>query len=290
MVIGNSYSTLRDGPWTLWVCSEYWSGPLWDAVRERIAQQTAAKHPQTELLETGGAAQSFYLKTFYPSTTGGMLKDRFRLSKARRAQRVGVELAAAGFNVPLAIAAGERRTRRLLECAFLVTVPVAGVSLIQTLQQNLRRSKPTVSRADKWTGLEQLAREIRRFHDLGFVHGDLVATNVFIGPAEDRRWQFYFMDNDRTRRYPQSLPQSQWKRNLVQLNRMPLPGISLQDRMRFLRAYLDTELSSKQGAALARWLEEKTRQRRWECDRVMDESFRSLMRWKNSLDQEVKRA
>ena len=46
------------------------------------------------------------------------------------------------------------------------------------------------------------------------------------------------MDNDRTRRYPPWLTGKLRKSNLVQLNRLPLAHITLQDRMRFSHAYL----------------------------------------------------
>lgn len=288
MANGTSYTTRQDGPWSLWVASEGWTVELWRTVLERIAQQTPSKHPQTALLESGAAPLTYYLKTFYPGTTGGVLKDSFRLSKARRAQQMGVDLTAAGFHAPVAIAAGEKRSRRLIECAFVLTTPVAGVSLIEVLQQSAGASR-TIERQEKLAALRQLAREIRRFHDLGFVHGDLLPTNIFVQRRQGEPWQFSFMDNDRTRRYPQALAQLQFKRNLVQLNRMPLPGISLQDRMRFLRAYLGADVAGKRGAALARWLETKTRQRRWECDRVAGGSFRSLMRWDSSPGREVQR-
>lgn len=283
MANGNSYITVRDGAWTLWVLPECWTPALWDTVLSRLAQQAPSKHPQTLHMESGSADHGYYLKIFYPYTTGKVLKDSFRLSKARRAQQMSGQLAAAGFHAPLAIAAGEKRKRSLVECSFLLTAPVAGMSLIEALAQHHRGAQISVKR----TAIQELAREIRRFHDLGFVHGDLLPTNIFVHPGENQQWQFYFMDNDRTRRYPPALPQSQWKRNLVQLNRMPLPGISLHDRMRFLRAYLGSEFASKRVAVLARWLEEKTRRRRWQCDRAKAESFRSLMRWQSPPAQGI---
>jgi hypothetical protein len=92
------------------------------------------------------------------------------------------------------------------------------------------------------------------------------------------------MDNDRTRRFPIWLPQRLWRRNLVQLNRMPLPGISLQDRMRFLHAYLNAGKFSVADRKLARWLELKTRQRRKECDGVDPSvNFRRLMSYAHAV-------
>jgi hypothetical protein len=60
---------------------------------------------------------------------------------------------------------------------------------------------------------------------------------------------------------------------------MPLPNISLQDRMRFLHAYLDEQSLSQGGRKIAKWLEQKTRQRRKEIDGAdATISFRALMR------------
>ena len=108
----------------------------------------------------------------------------------------------------------------------------------------------------------KLARLIQRLHRHGFVHGDLIASNLLVAVADSRELSFYFMDNDRTHWFPGWLPQSLWKRNLIQLNRMPLPGITLQDRMRFLCAYLGQSHLSRREREFARWIENKTRQRR----------------------------
>jgi hypothetical protein len=112
----------------------------------------------------------------------------------------------------------------------------------------------------------------------------MVASNILVGESARDGIKFYLMDNDRTRRFPLWLPHSLWRRNLVQLNRMPLATISLQDRMRFLHAYLDAGKFSKAERKLARWLEVKTRQRRKECDGADPSvNFRRLMRWSPEL-------
>jgi hypothetical protein len=91
------------------------------------------------------------------------------------------------------------------------------------------------------------------------------------------------MDNDRTRRYPRWLPQNLWKRNLVQLNRFPLPGISLHDRVRFLRFYCGRASRRPADDRLLHWLEIKTRRRRKECDGIGEPiDFRRLMRWERT--------
>ena len=104
--------------------------------------------------------------------------------------------------------------------------------------------------------LESLGGLIRQFHDLGFVHGDLVPSNLFVLNGAEGQSQVYFMDNDRTRRYSRWLPQSLWSVP-VQLNRFPLPGISLQDRLRFFLGYTGRQIHGARERALLRWLEQR---------------------------------
>jgi Ser/Thr protein kinase RdoA (MazF antagonist) len=146
--------------------------------------------------------------------------------------------------------------------------------------------------AAKRAGLRSAAEAVRRFHQNGFVHGDLVASNIFVsGTGEELI--LYFMDNDRTRRYPTWVPQSLWTRNLIQLNRMPLPGITLQDRMRFFKSYLGIQKLTAGERRFAHWLERNTRRRRQECDGVdASGDFRKLMRWREDFRgaRDVKKA
>jgi hypothetical protein len=68
---------------------------------------------------------------------------------------------------------------------------------------------------------------------------------------------------------------------LVQLNRLPLPGITLQDRIRFFRAYCGRPEWRGAERELLLWFERKTRERRKEIDSVdATGSFRRLMSWK----------
>ena len=116
--------------------------------------------------------------------------------------------------------------------------------------------------------LVRLGQMVRRFHDLGFVHGDLVATNIFISNWSAGSPDFYLMDNDRTRLYPPWLTGKLRKRNLVQLNLLPLAHITLQDRLRFLHSYLGVvkfESSAIVGSPAGL---SGTRQRRNECDGI----------------------
>ena len=245
-----------------------------------VRAQAAARHPQTVVLssEIDGVAKQFFVKIFHRLRLSALVKDQLRRSPAQCFWRQGMTLSEAGFNVPVTIAVGSAGGWRIARREFVVTETIAGVPAPVFL--HCQRGADGANPLRKWQSVRQLARLIRRFHQLGFVHGDLLASNIFVSAENGGDLKFYFMDNDRTRRYPAWLRQSLWKRNLVQLNRMPLVGITLQDRMRFLHAYLDEETLSSRSRQLARWLEGKTRIRRMQVDGAdPNMSFRKLMRW-----------
>jgi Lipopolysaccharide kinase (Kdo/WaaP) family len=273
------YISEQDGAWRLWFRSDLWNGEIWQAVRQLIAAGRPDKHPRTVEIRVAGAQQAF-VKIFFASSLPGAFKDCFRCSKAVHTLLIAESLMEAGFNVPVAICAGEERYAKVLRRSFLVSLAVEGCSLPDFLCDQFNALTRALPLRRKHEMLRQLAREIRRFHDQGFVHGDLVPGNIFVALDGHGLARFCFMDNDRTRRYPTWLGHRLWRRNLVQLNRFPLAGISLQDRMRFFHAYVNLRKIESEERKLLRWLEEKTRQRRRECDAVdASGSFRKLMRW-----------
>jgi hypothetical protein len=281
VTLGAEYEIRREGRWRLAVLPEKWDRELWNAVLSRLDSAAPRKHPQTVRL--GGApadGASYYLKIYSPPAGAAALKDLFRDSKALRALKQGLALSRFGFHAPPALAAGEERTFGALGRAFLLTREITAAPLAAALRKYCAPplDRHGVRKKRQW--LKQLALETGRLHRRGFVHGDLVASNILARLEADGGATFFYMDNDRTRRYPAWFPHRLWRRNLVQLNRIVLPGISLQDRMRFLRIYLGETSWAKREYRLIRWLEKKTRERRRECEHVEAEvSFRELMRW-----------
>jgi hypothetical protein len=272
----SEYRAVAAGEWRMLALDKLWSAKLQIQVLALVRAQATARHPQTIELshEIGGDERRFFLKVFHRTTFLAAIKDQLRHSRACGSWRQGLALAAAGFKVPLAIAIGKEFDWRVARREFILTARIPGTALTTYLRLDCAASLPF-----KRDNIKSLALLIRRFHDAGFVHGDLVATNLFVVPHGLANLEFYFMDNDRTRRYPRWLRHSLGRRNLIQLNRMPLPGISLQDRMRFLHAYLNVEQMSGADRRFARWLEAKTRQRRKECDGADPTmNFRRLMR------------
>jgi hypothetical protein len=274
------YSKQRHGNWQIWAVPEAWNDELWRAVTECMEALESRKHPQTREIQLPGTNERFFLKVFDRFSFFGTVKDIFRESKARRSLNAGRALAGSGFKVAGTLAAGEQRRLGILQRAFLLTSAVSATPLPLFLR-SLYYSGGAWPRMDqKKLWLKELALEIRKLHDLGFVHGDLVPSNIMVSLSDDEAPRFFFLDNDRTRCYPGWLPQTFWRRNLVQLNRFPLPGVSLEDRMRFFHFYTGRRKCLSRDRKLLAWLEKRTRQRRRECDAVdASGSFRKLMRW-----------
>lgn len=280
MLTRADYRAVALDGWRLFVLAQFWSKSLERQVLKLVARQVPARHPQTMQFDCELDAQqgSFFLKVFHRTAGLALFKDCFRQTKANRFWRQGLALAATGFKVPVTIAVGAEYSWRIAKREFVLTEKIDGAPMPQFLRNFEGGDNTTL--IEKRRSIARLAKLIRRFHDNGFVHGDLVATNIFLSKDQAGGIEFYFMDNDRTNRFPTWLPQKLWRRNLIQLNRMPLAGVSLQDRMRFLHSYLGVTNLSDADRRFARWLEVHTRQRRKECDGAdPNQDFRKLMRW-----------
>jgi hypothetical protein len=279
------YQSRRDGPWQLLVLPNRWSEELQECVTGRINERQVSKHPQTIPIEIVGpdGQKHYVIKLFHRNGIGAAIKDLFRESKPKRFWRQGLALSAAGFGAPTTVAVGEWRQFGFFRSGFVLTSKIPGQPLPVFLRNLERAAQQSQELQLKRKGLVRLAELVRQFHHRGFVHGDLIANNLLVAVAAGEP-QFYFMDNDRTTRFPRWCPAHGWKRNLVQLNRMPLPGITLQDRMRFFYRYLGRRRLLERDRRLARWLEQQTRKRRFECDGVGPRgNFRQLMRFSEAV-------
>lgn len=196
----------------------------------------ASRHARTTVLtlpdELG--TRRAYFKLYRPASWKERAKDLFRASRARRALCLSTALTADGFGVPLVLAAGEQRRGRLLRRAFLLTAEVATPTLRQ-VPDALAGEPPRGRVRLKRALLAVIGTEVGRFHRLGYIHGDLVVTNVMV------RWhpatQVFFLDHDRTRCGWAWMRRHRQRRNLVQLNRHRLAGVSNSDRFRVFRSY-----------------------------------------------------
>ena len=219
-----------------------------------------SRHARTLPLTIG--SEQLFVK-LYPAPAG------WRAGQAFRATRM---LAAAGFGVPETLLVARRGAAGLL-----VTRDAGGEDLAHAVGR-LGSTGDREGRREKRRLLRLLGAEVARLHRAGFVHGDLVPPNVRVSDG-----RLVFLDNDRTQR-SRFLVALGARRNLVQLGRFVVPGLTLTDRARVLDAYAaGRALSRARRLRLARWVVAKTIARRCAIDRIPAATarrtgFRELMR------------
>ncbi len=185
-----------------------------------------------------------------PRGLGGAIKHLVRGGAASHVARATQRLNDSGFLAPPLLAYGyEAASGREI----IVTSRAEGDGPLRTLKA--LRSGPV---DHKRVVLRALGAEIARLHRCDFVHGDLTPFNIFIVRAEPPR--FVLIDHERTRKAGLIGRRRQMLRNLVQLGRFDLPGITVTDRMRIVAGYA-AMLDRRKRRALTRRLNAMLRRR-----------------------------
>lgn len=276
--LSKEYAVLdRDG-WRIWAAAD-WPRRLsavFAARQDAEGWLYRSKHACTRMISLPDG-QSAYLKTYHRYRRFDALKDLVRSSKAERAFTMSLALQRAGFPTANVLVVAVRRSWGVMRDAFLVTQAVGGSDVLAFLASLTDDGAPL----RKWRVLRRLGGYVGRMHDAGFCHGDLVPTNVRVqGDGADL--QFVLLDHDRTRGFRRPVPLRKAGRNLVQLNRFVIAGLSATDRWRVFRAYcVERRLDERTSRRLARRIIRKTIERRRRFDGIegaerMD--FRALMR------------
>jgi hypothetical protein len=194
-----------------------------------VAPLRRSRHASTYHLRldgpAGGSPEAFV--KLLDAQSGGLGAIRYLATPSPAAHLHGIAeaLQAAGFAIaPLLMLGEEQSGGRTM----LVTERIAGLPLPRFL---LLSGRP-LERKRKM--LRALGAEIARLHRAGFLHGDLTPYNVFVANGLSER--FVFIDHERTVR-PRLMWQRRRLRNLVQLCRFDLEGMSRTDRIRIVDAY-----------------------------------------------------
>ena len=209
---------------------------------------------------SNGANRGVYFKQYLSRSVWDFIKHLFRTSRVRRAFNATMMLAENGFDAPSVIAIGEYKFNLLHTKDFLVTLGVENAKRVyqclfdrlENLTKEQLRSKRKLIRA--------FGQIVGKAHARGIFHGDLRLGNV-LARQENGGWQFFFLDNERTRRF-HGLPFRLRLKNLVQVNMFPPAYISNTDRLRFFREYwTENEKGKSEEIALIKKILKKTNRR-----------------------------
>jgi Lipopolysaccharide kinase (Kdo/WaaP) family len=260
-----TYDPWDEGGWTGWRAREAVLDVPACLAAATSGEGRRSRHARSQRVET--QAGVVFVKS-YPSPGA---------PRARRAFVMARALEAAGFASPVPLLMGTHGREGVL-----VTADAGGEDLLALLAR-LAGADPG-RRRTKRVVLRRLGAEIARLHRAGFVHGDLVPPNL--------RWRDdapVYLDNDRTRR---GLLAIGARRNLVQLGRFVVPGLSASDRTRVLGAYADARgWDRRRRHRLGAWLVQKIMQRRCAIDHIAPDAaaragFRTLMQSGGPFDPE----
>lgn len=195
-----------------------------------VAPMRRSRHSATFQARFAASANrefELFVKVIEPPRGWRRFKRLFRPSPARHVVRATRQLAAAGLSAPpVWIYGRDGASGREL----IVTSRAEGDGPLRILAA--LDGAPAAKRAT----LRALGAEVARLHRSGFVHGDLTPFNIFIVRGATPR--FVLLDHERTRRSRFIGRTSRQLRNLVQLGRFNLPGLSRTDRLRTLVAYV----------------------------------------------------
>ena len=186
-----------------------------------------SRHASTWYANLGDPIGEVFVKVL--DSRGGFLEQLRRIGGSRSEQVAAVtrSLRREGFEAPEILVRGvEVRGRELL-----VSARAHGLLLTRRLRELAK--EPGHKRAM----LAALGAEIARLHRAGYLHGDLTPYNIVVTSEEPPR--FAFIDHDRTRRTAASRLARARLRNLVQLGRLAIDGMTATDRMRVWHSYRD---------------------------------------------------
>ncbi len=201
-----------------------------------------------------------YLKEYFHRSGWDFIKHFFRSSRASRALKAAFVLAENGFESPTIIAVGNRKFAFLTTRSFGVTLEIEKARSVYQIvtadstsspqdKQDGPKTKQWIRQAhhklrERRSFIRAFGRTIGRMHAEGIFHGDLRLGNVLARKEADG-WHFFFLDNERTRKF-RRLPARLRLKNLVQINMFEPVAASNTDRMRFFKEYWAGSTSSPQ--------------------------------------------
>jgi tRNA A-37 threonylcarbamoyl transferase component Bud32 len=196
-----------------------------------------------------------YFKQYLRRSVWDFIKDFVRAGRAERAFKATEMLGENGFDTPAIIAMGKSGYGLYHTANFLVALEIEDAKHIsQFISDNKLETR------DRRKLIRAFGQTIGRMHAKGIFHGDLRLGNILARQEKDR-WRFFFLDNERTRKFYR-LPGRLRLKNLVQVNMFPPTAISNTDRMRFFKEYWAQNEKSETGkAALIKKVLKKTRRR-----------------------------
>ena len=201
-----------------------------------------------------GRIRDFYFKQYLCRSVTDFLKHIFRPSRARRSLNASEILYHNDLHTPEVIAVGDKKLGPFPINNFMITREIKNA---RTLYEYIKMDWQSLG--NRRLFFSKLGTEIGKMHAAGISHGDLRPGNILV-TFEDNDYTFYFLDNERTRKF-RHIPDRLRFKNLVQINMFHRQMLNLTDRMRFYKNYLKQNPDLKSPKETAGRIARKTTQR-----------------------------
>jgi len=173
----------------------------------------------------------YYHKSFLPRNKWEQIKNFFKKTRAERTMKGHLLLEKNGFDTPRIAAVGQKGSSNFI-VSETMNNEKNGLSYWQEsfpAEEDYFMNKRALIRS--------LGRTIGKLHALFIFHGDLRLNNMGINSSEPGKWQFEFIDNERTVQL-RRLSDARRIRNLTQLCMSANHLTTRTDRLCFFNAYL----------------------------------------------------
>jgi RIO-like serine/threonine protein kinase len=263
--LNDRFTKIQGGKCTLYIHKDFRSNNFEQALlsgeeklRERYRLTTIQSSKFTRVYKLtvgfGNGDRVIYYKQYLCRSLWDFIKRFVRANRAERAFKATEMLRESGFDVPSIIALGKFKCGFCRTADFFVTLEIENAGQICRVS-----SDGGLGIRDKRELILAFGQTVGRMHAMGIFHGDLRLGNVLAKKEKDR-WRFFFIDNERTRKF-RHLPCRLRLKNLVQMNMFRDENITDTDRMRFFREYRaqNKEFKVEQAALIKQVLEKTSR-------------------------------
>ncbi|MHC4642336.1 MAG: lipopolysaccharide kinase InaA family protein, partial [Planctomycetota bacterium] len=226
-ILGNSFDKIRQHNCTLFINKQFRNAELEQALTTGVKKLQESYEltpiPSSDVSRVYKFTASlddkercFYFKQYLYRSALDFIKHLVRPSRAQRAFEATLMLEQNGFEAPIIVAMGERKSSFLDRGNFLVTIEVEGAKQIhQFIPDNLEDfTKKQLN--DMRELIRAFGHTVGKMHAAGIFHGDLRLGNVLVRQGKNG-WHLFFIDNERTRKF-RRLPARLRLKNLVQAN------------------------------------------------------------------------
>ena len=245
--------TFLDNGWCILYNSKYCSKKIFNLIVEILSKNTIpdnwirVKSSRNSIVWKFLVDNNWFIfKEYLSRSVFEGIKAFLRGTRAERAWRNSKLLIRKEIPTPTLILLGKRISRFLNYQNFLITEFIPNAVGINTLLRtflNIPWNKENI--LFKRFLIQRLGTFVGRLHAQGIMHGDLRLDNILLVYENEYEIKFYLIDNEKTKYFLKGIPNRLRLKNLVQLNMIILPLITITDRMRFFKSYLNENPSLK---------------------------------------------